>query len=63
MADKEIRDRSGTLIARTRDIANGRTELRDSYGTVLGFYDSVRDETRNSSGSLIGSGNLLMTLL
>ena len=63
MADKELRDRNGRLIGRTKDLANGRTELRDSKAQLIGFYDSVRDETRTARGELIGPGNLVMTLL
>ena len=37
--------------------------LRDKHGNRLGEYDANTNRTRDKSGSLVGSGNLLTTLL
>ena len=62
MVTQELRDRSGTLMG-TLYISSDSQELRDRTGTYLGKYDQRANETRDRTGRLVGSGNLLMTLL
>ncbi|RYD77926.1 MAG: hypothetical protein EOP84_14935 [Verrucomicrobiaceae bacterium] len=63
MADQELRDRSGRLVGKTRELPDGRLEGRDARGNLCGHYDSDRNETRDRSGNLVGKGNLLATLI
>ena len=63
MTDKILRDRNGSVIGITKDAMDGIVELTDGSGTLLGFYNSVEDETRDSSGALVGNGNMLLILL
>ncbi len=58
----EIRDRNGRLLG-TLYIGSDNQELRDRNGTYCGKYDNGNNETRDRHGKLVGSGNLLMTLL
>ena len=62
MSVHELRDRTGRLLG-TIDVRSNRQELRDRTGTYLGTYDSSCDQTRDRDGRLVGSGNLLMTLI
>ncbi|MFM7215526.1 MAG: hypothetical protein ACKO3H_11690 [Verrucomicrobiota bacterium] len=62
MADQELRDRSGKLLGKIRP-SGSKLEIRDASGMIRGTYDPKRDETRDSSGRLVGRGNLLATLL
>ncbi|MBM3902275.1 MAG: hypothetical protein FJ379_09320 [Verrucomicrobia bacterium] len=62
MADQELRDRSGKLLGKIRP-SGSKLEIRNASGMIRGTYDPMRDETRDSSGRLIGRGNLLATLL
>jgi hypothetical protein len=42
---------------------NGRTELRDAGGRLLGYYYQKQNQTRDKNGRLVGFGNLLTKLL
>ena len=60
---QDIRDKHGKLLARISTRSDGREELRDAYGRLLGTYDPGRDQTRDSHGSLVTSGNALSSLI
>ena len=62
MVTQELRDRTGWLMG-TLYINSDSQELRDRHGTYVGKYDQGANETRDRTGRLVGSGNLLMTLL
>ena len=63
MTDNILIDGGVCGIRVTRDDAYGLVELRDDSGGLLGFYDSVQDETRDGAGVLLGNGDLLQILL
>lgn len=62
MKDQELRDKSGRLLGKIREV-NGKLEIRDHSGNLKGKYDPKTNETRNSSGNLVAKGNMLTTLL
>jgi hypothetical protein len=57
-----LRDRYGTRIGEVR-ITGSRQTLLDRYGYRLSEYDAHLDLTRDKYGTVIGHGNLLVTLL
>ncbi len=63
MGQRELRDRTGKLLGRLRELPGGKLELRDHVGRKQGIYDPRTDETRDHVGRLVGRGNLLTTLL
>jgi hypothetical protein len=63
MADQDLRDKSGRPIGRIKTLSGGKLELRSAAGNLLGTYDPKQNQTRGPGGNLIGSGNLLGTLL
>jgi hypothetical protein len=60
---QDLRDRSGRLLGRIRTRSDGSQELRDSVGRLLGTYHPKSNQTRDPLGRLVGTGNLLTTLL
>ena len=62
MATQELRDRSGRLLGKVREIGN-KFELRDASGRLKGTYDPRSNETRDSNKRLVGKGNMLTNLL
>lgn len=62
MATQELRDRKGTIIGKIKEI-NGKLELRDRTGHILGWYDPKTNQTRDRQGHVVGKGNLLTTLI
>lgn len=62
MSEQTLRDNRGTVIGSIKE-SNGKLVLRDARGTILGEYDPRSNQTRNNRGTIIGSGNLLTTLL
>ena len=63
MADQELRDRSGKLLGKIKELSSGKFEIRNASGSLKGTYDPKNNETRNASGSLVGKGNMLSSLL
>jgi hypothetical protein len=57
-----LRDRYGMRIGEIR-VNGSRQVLHDRYGYILGSYDSHDDFTRDQYGTVVGRGNLLVTLL
>ena len=62
MADQELRDKSGKLLGKIKDVG-GKLEIRDSTGRLKGKFDPKTNETRDDAGRLLGKGNLLAALL
>ena len=63
MPTQDLRDSSGRLIGKIEINSDGKQELRDSSGCLKGNYDPKSNQTRDTSGRLVGTGNLLTTLL
>jgi hypothetical protein len=63
MSDQYLRDRNGKQLGKIKQLSNGRLELRNPIGKLLGNYDPKSNLTRNANGRLVGKGNLLATLL
>ncbi|MBZ0090478.1 MAG: hypothetical protein K8H90_08885 [Thermoanaerobaculia bacterium] len=63
MGEQVVRDKSGNVLGRIRKLGDGRYELRDRLGNVLGFYDEKRDRTLDKNGNVLGYGNLLGSLI
>ena len=59
---KPLRNQNGRLLGLVRDY-DGRTELRDAGGRLLGYYYQKANQTRDKNGHLVGYGNLLTKLL
>jgi hypothetical protein len=45
------------------EVSGGRINGRDRTGYLVGWYDPTRDETRDRTGRLVGSGNMLASLV
>lgn len=63
MANQDLRDKSGKLLGKIKQNSAGHLEIRTPSGRLLGRYDPKTNQTRTSSGRLVGKGNLLTTLL
>jgi hypothetical protein len=57
MAREIIEDHNGKTLGYME------TELRDSNSVMLGKYTKVDNLTRDTSGRVIGKGNMLMSLI
>jgi hypothetical protein len=57
-----LRDKYGNRFAEIRTTGSKQI-LRDKYGNRLGEYDAHTNRTVNKYGNLVGTGNLLTTLL
>ena len=63
MPIQRLTDSRGSLIGTIETKSDGRQEICDKYGSLKGTYDPKLNQTRDSRGSFIGSGNLLTSLL
>jgi hypothetical protein len=63
MAREVLRDPLGQILATIETTGNGNQTIKDHLGKTLGTYDKKSNTTRNYLGQLIGTGNLLTTLI
>ena len=63
MASQDLRDKSGKLLGRIVQINDGKQEGRNASGQLKGIYDPKTNQTRDSSGRLVGKGNILSSLI
>jgi len=63
MGIRELRDRSGKLMGKIKELSSGQLEARDEKGVLKGRYDPRADQTRDPTGKLVGKGDLLASLL
>jgi len=58
-----IRDRKGKLIGMIETHGSGKQTFRGPTGKFLGWYDPHLDTTRDHTGTVVGKGNLLTSLI
>lgn len=63
MSKQYLRDPRGALLGTIETTSDGRQELRDSTGSLKGSYEPKSNQTRDSRGAVIGTGNILSSLL
>lgn len=63
MTDQILKDNRGFVIGRIITNSSGVQTLKDDRGFTKGSYDPKSNKTKDDRGFLIGSGNLLVTLL
>ena len=63
MTNVTLRDNIGRIRGTIRDLGNGRREIRNPVGKVLGTYNQKDNVTRDNIGRVVGYGDLLTTLL
>ena len=62
MANEMLRDRNGNIIGQI-EINGHKRILRDKVGNKLGEYDPRDNKTRDKYSNVVGTGDLLLTLL
>ena len=63
MADQQIRDKSGRLLATIKTDSSGKQEIRDKNSKKLGVYDPKSNETRDANNRLVAKGNTLSSFI
>lgn len=59
-----LRDRHGVIVGRLKpQNSTGRIVARDRHGALVGVYDPKVNTTRDASGRLVGTGDLLPVML
>lgn len=59
-----IRDRNGKMIATIRPVGGeGHLQIHNRDGIFQGTYRPKLNQTFDRNGKLVGTGNLLLTLL
>ncbi|BDG08582.1 hypothetical protein [Anaeromyxobacter paludicola] len=61
--EQVLRDRTGRMLGKVKQVGNGKFEGRDASGRLRGTYDPKDDKTRDHTGRIVGSGNQLPTLI
>ena len=59
----DLYDKNGKIIGRMMQFQDASIKLYSRTGSYLGYYDPKEDKTYNRSGSFVGTGNLLATLI
>jgi hypothetical protein len=60
---QELRDSNGRPIGSITITSSGKHEGRDANGRMKGSYDPKTNQTRDSSGRLVGKGNVLAAVV
>lgn len=63
MADQVLKDSRGFTIGKISTDSSGKQTIKDARGFTKGTYDPKTNQTKDARGFLVGSGNLLATLL
>ena len=58
-----LKNNLGVVLATITTASNGIQTIRDPLGVVLGSYDPKTNTTRNFLGQVVGTGNLLSSLI
>ena len=63
MAEQVLKDKQRRMIAKKSTANNGIPTITDPQGRTKGSYDPRTNKTRDPRGRIVGTGNLLTTLL
>lgn len=63
MKNEMVRDVNGNFVGRKVEFSNGREELRDMKGRLIGAYDPNRKATIGPRGNQMTSGNILSSMI
>lgn len=63
MAQQVLKDASFRIIGYIDTDSSGKQTIKDSSFRIKGYYDPKTNQTKDSSFRIIGTGNLLTTLL
>ena len=63
MADQVLKDSRGFIIGRISTASSGTQTIKDARGFVKGSYDPKSNNTKDHRGFVVGTGNLLASLL
>ena len=59
----DLRDRNGKVLGRMMQCQDSIVKMYSRTGSYLGYYDPKDNKTYNRDGSIVGTGNLLATLI
>jgi len=62
MSEQILKNSRGTIVGRIQS-QGGKLVLKDARGSIKGFYEPNSNKTKNAQGSIVGTGNMLSTLL
>jgi len=63
MAEQILKDGRGYTIGKISTASNGIQTIKNATGYTKGTYDPRTNKTKDAKGYIVGSGNLLTTLL
>ena len=63
MARQTLKDRSNRIIGYIETDSSGRQTIKDASNRIKGRYDPKTNKTKDSSNRIVGTGNLLTSLL
>lgn len=63
MATQTLKNSLGVILATIETKSDGTQVIRNNLGLMLGTYDPKSNVTRDHLGQMIGTGNLLATLI
>jgi hypothetical protein len=63
MSNETIRDARGNIRGIVITLPDGMRRITTPAGSPLGYYDPRQNRTYTATGGIVGSGDLLMSLL
>lgn len=63
MATQTLKDSSHRIIGYIDTDSSGKQTIKDASHRIKGYYDPNTNKTKDSSHRIVGTGNLLTSLL
>lgn len=63
MAQQVLKDAMNRIIGYIDTDSSGKQTIKDSMNRIKGYYDPKSNQTKDSMNRIVGTGNLLTTLL
>lgn len=63
MSKQVLKDALGQILATIESDRSGNLVIKDYMGRILGTYDQKKNTTKNYLGQIVGTGNLLTSLI
>lgn len=63
MSRQTLKDNHNNIIGYIDSKTDGTLVLKDAHNNIRGYYDPRTNRTKDSHNNMIGTGNLLGTLL
>lgn len=63
MSVQTLKDNRSNIIGYIHTDSSGKQTIKDARSNIKGYYDPQTNKTKDARSNIVGTGNLLTTLL